>query len=75
MNSQKLLPLRWLSPEALSLGKFTVNSDIFAFGVTMWEIFTYGMQPYYGCNNQEVNIIIVIDLRIYDVLETSLRHP
>ncbi|XP_066920744.1 tyrosine-protein kinase transmembrane receptor Ror-like [Clytia hemisphaerica] len=54
VSSQKLLPLRWLSPEALSLGKFTVYSDTFAFGVTMWEIFTYGMQPYYGLNNEEV---------------------
>lgn len=54
VDSQKMLPLRWLSPEALTLGKFTIYSDIWAFGVTMWEIFTYGMQPFYGCTNEEV---------------------
>lgn len=54
VDTQKMLPLRWLSPEALMLGKFTVASDIWSFGITLWEIFTYGMQPFYGCNNQEV---------------------
>ena len=49
-----MLPLRWLSPEALTLGKFTIHSDIWSFGITMWEIFTYGMQPFYGYSNEEV---------------------
>ena len=65
VNSQKLLPLRWLSPEALSLGKFTVHSDMFAFGVTMWEMFTYGMQPYYGYSNEEVSVIFIQSFNIF----------
>lgn len=58
-----MLPLRWLSPEALSLGKFTIYSDIFSFGVTMWEIFTYGMQPFYGRDNNEVSHYIITKLK------------
>eukprot|EP00794_Sanderia_malayensis_P019018 gene19018-20930_t len=54
IDGQRLLPIRWLPPEALTLGKFTVHSDIWAFGVVVWELFTYGMQPYYGLANDAV---------------------
>ncbi|KAM6962981.1 inactive tyrosine-protein kinase transmembrane receptor ROR1 isoform 2-T2 [Aplochiton taeniatus] len=49
-----LLPIRWMPPEALAYGKFTTDADIWAFGVVLWEIFSYGLQPYYGFSNQEV---------------------
>jgi receptor tyrosine kinase-like orphan receptor 1 len=49
-----MLPVRWMSPEAVKWGRFTTDSDIWAFGVVLWEIFSYGRQPYYGHTNEEV---------------------
>ena len=36
------------------LGKFTIATDVWSFGIVMWEMFTYGQQPYVGMTNEEV---------------------
>ena len=48
------LPLRWLAPEALNHDVFSTESDVWAFGVLMWELFTYGEQPFPDQTNEEV---------------------
>ena len=40
--------------ESILYGKFTVESDIWSYGVVLWEIYSFGLQPYYGYSNQEV---------------------
>ena len=49
-----MLPIRWMPPEAVLYGKFTVASDVYSYGVVMWEIFSYALQPFYGYSNEEV---------------------
>lgn len=53
-SAKAYLPVRWMPPEALLYGKFTVKSDVWSFGVLLWEVYTYGRQPYYGMSNYEV---------------------
>ncbi|XP_058484720.1 insulin-like growth factor 1b receptor [Solea solea] len=49
-----LLPVRWMSPESLKDGVFTTNSDVWSFGVVLWEIATLSEQPYQGLSNEQV---------------------
>lgn len=49
-----MLPVRWMAPESLSLGKFTPASDIWSFGVLLYEIITFGSFPFQGLTNTQV---------------------
>eukprot|EP00117_Sycon_ciliatum_P036033 scpid27941/ scgid5040/ Tyrosine-protein kinase transmembrane receptor ROR1; Neurotrophic tyrosine kinase, receptor-related 1 len=48
------MPVRWMPPEVIMYGKHTTESDIWSFGVLLWEIFTHGAVPYYDLSNEEV---------------------
>ena len=53
-GTQADLPVRWMPPDALLFGKFTTQSDVWSFGILMWEVYTFGHQPYKGLSNHEV---------------------
>ncbi|KAH9413899.1 Inactive tyrosine-protein kinase transmembrane receptor ror1 [Dermatophagoides pteronyssinus] len=54
VQSKSLLPVRWMPAESCLYGRFTTESDVWSFGVVLWEIFSFGQQPYSGYSNTEV---------------------
>lgn len=48
------LPVRWTAPEVLQQQPSTFKSDVWSFGIVMWEIFGFGLEPYVGMSNLEV---------------------
>lgn len=53
VHSSALLPVRWMAPEALNSLHFTHQTDVWSYGVLLWELYTYGCHPYAGYSNQE----------------------
>ncbi|XP_037302260.1 insulin receptor [Manduca sexta] len=53
-GTKGLLPVRWMSPESLKDGVFSSNSDVWSYGVVLWEMATLAMQPYQGLSNEQV---------------------
>ncbi|XP_067826627.1 ephrin type-A receptor 2 [Heptranchias perlo] len=48
------IPIRWTAPEAIAYRKFTSASDVWSFGIVMWEVLSYGERPYWDMSNHEV---------------------
>ncbi|XP_072908188.1 discoidin domain-containing receptor 2-like isoform X2 [Hemitrygon akajei] len=55
IQGRAVLPIRWMAWESILLGKFTTASDVWAFGVTLWEMFTFCReQPYSQHSDEQV---------------------
>ncbi|XP_036844874.1 protein-tyrosine kinase 6 [Oncorhynchus mykiss] len=64
VSEDKKIPYKWSSPEAISHGRFSNKSDVWSFGVLLYEILTYGGIPYPGYHNYEVYRQIIAGYRM-----------
>uniref|UniRef100_A0A0K8TI66 Tyrosine-protein kinase n=1 Tax=Lygus hesperus TaxID=30085 RepID=A0A0K8TI66_LYGHE len=77
-------PIKWYAPESYNYGQFSSASDVWSFGVTLWEMFSYGAQPF--CDMKGVDVIALIDRgerlpkpdacteEIYQMMEKCWHH-
>uniref|UniRef100_A0A915M3Z3 receptor protein-tyrosine kinase n=1 Tax=Meloidogyne javanica TaxID=6303 RepID=A0A915M3Z3_MELJA len=63
-GGKAFLPVRWMPPEAFLDGLFTSKTDVWAYGVLLWEIFSLGYIPYPGRDNLEVMRLVVAGDRL-----------
>uniref|UniRef100_A0A673J359 receptor protein-tyrosine kinase n=1 Tax=Sinocyclocheilus rhinocerous TaxID=307959 RepID=A0A673J359_9TELE len=48
------IPIRWTAPEAITYRKFSSSSDVWSYGVVVWEVMSYGERPYWNLTNRDV---------------------
>lgn len=75
------LPVKWMAPEAIFESKYTSQSDVWSFGILLWEIMTLGATPYPSTSVNELFEVIKrgermkrppsCPLNIYEVMETT----
>lgn len=64
-RTQARLPIKWMAPESIFNAKSTTKSDVWSYGIVMWELFTLGGSPYPGVSVQE----------LISLLEDAYRMP
>ncbi|XP_038069473.1 plexin-B1-like [Patiria miniata] len=62
-DAQAKLPIKWMAPESMERRVYNASTDVWSYGVLLWEIFSKGATPYPGIRNQDV----------YDFLKSGQR--
>lgn len=78
------IPVRWMPLESILYNKYTLESDVWAYGVCLWEIFSFALQPYFGMTHEEVvrflkdgNVLACPDNTprcVYDLMKQCWNH-
>ncbi|CAG7835412.1 unnamed protein product [Allacma fusca] len=78
------IPIRWMPLESILFNKYTIESDVWAFGVVLWEIFSFALQPYYGMTHEEVVKYIKdgnmlqppdgVPIRVYEIMRLCFNQ-
>ncbi|XP_062050419.1 receptor-type tyrosine-protein kinase FLT3 [Lepus europaeus] len=58
------LPIKWMAPESLFEGIYTIKSDVWSYGILLWEIFSLGVNPYPG---------IPVDANFYKLIQSGFK--
>ncbi len=68
-DSSEDLPLRWKAPEVLQERRYSTASDVWSFGIVMYEMLTYGCHPYrHLLDDQDVHCHVRVRLYVYTVV-------
>ncbi|VDM95249.1 unnamed protein product [Thelazia callipaeda] len=62
--SQGKLPIKWMAPESINYRRFSTATDVWMFGVCLWEILMFGMKPWQGVRNQDIVMQIEMGERL-----------
>ena len=63
-EQRKLLYAKWTAPEAFFYNRFSIKSDVWSYGIFLWELITYGRRPYPGMPNKEVPVELKMGYRM-----------
>ena len=53
------IPVKWTAPETLNYKKYSTASDVWSYGVVMYEIWSFGHKPFEGYTNPEVGFLLL----------------
>ncbi|KAH9503782.1 hypothetical protein Btru_066614 [Bulinus truncatus] len=53
-DNKKSLPIRWMALESVEHGAYSTKSDVWSFGIVLWELLTRGMMPYPGVDGWDI---------------------
>ena len=56
--------MRWTAPEAIAFRKFSTASDIWSYGILLWEIMSFAERPYWNWGNEEVSMCGILYYRV-----------
>ncbi|NXG75251.1 FES kinase, partial [Baryphthengus martii] len=60
----KQIPVKWTAPEALNYGRYSSESDVWSFGILLWEAFSLGAVPYANLSNQQTREAVEQGMRL-----------
>nr|XP_020442320.1 tyrosine-protein kinase Tec isoform X1 [Monopterus albus] len=64
-SSSAKFPVKWSAPEVVNFSKYSSKSDVWSYGVLMWEVFTEGRMPFEQHQNHEVVALVTQGHRLY----------